>query len=109
MIRTLCLFSVALFTTPLAAAATDGLPALLSLPTLDYPAAAASLGVEGTCSMYVIVSQDGHLETALPQDCPRVFQGPAEQALRAATWEPARVDGQAVTASSRVVLQYQRR
>jgi len=83
-------------------------PRLLYLPTPEYPAFALRMRREGVVNLQVVVSSSGRVLSAEPVGEPlgMGFEPAARRAAFNARFEPARRNGEAVEAETRIAIRF---
>jgi protein TonB len=83
-------------------------PRLLYLPTPEYPRMGQRFGREGTVELQVLVGTDGRVLSADPvgERMGMGFEAAARRAAFGARFAPARRDGQAVEAETRIAIRF---
>lgn len=77
-------------------------------PTPEFPSEAATLGLEGSCSVRVNITAQGVADHVEPMDCPAVFYAASAKAAKQATFAPyiGPVSGTAVPVAFTVTFDY---
>lgn len=81
-------------------------PRLLQKANPVYPDMARRMGVEGDVHIVAVVGTDGKVKNARAVSGPELLKSPALQAVRGWTYEPSRIDGQAVETDIAITIQF---